>query len=108
MGIGFARYFLTAPGIIKETELPAKWGLLELTGSKVRVVRKSEHFEETNHRHEIRILLSAIRRIGQNAPPGVSIKCYTIQSKNTASLRVSALQNDKLSHGHPTTKKETI
>jgi len=93
MGIGFARYFLTVPGIVKQEELPAKWGLLELTGCKVRVVRKSEHFEETNHRHEIGILLSTIRRIGQNAPPGVSIKFYTIESKNTATLGVTRMAN---------------
>lgn len=93
MGIGFARYFLTVPGIIKESELPAKWGLLELTGSKVRVVRKSEYFEETNHRHEIGILLSTIRRIGQNEPKGVSIKFYTIESKNTATLGVARMAN---------------
>lgn len=99
MGIGFARYFLTVPGIIKESELPDKWGLLELTGSKVCVVRKSEYFEETNHRHEIGILLSTIRRIGQNEPKGVSIKFYTIESKNTATLGVASMANAEVRRG---------
>jgi len=94
-GIGMARYFLTISGLIKETELPAKWGLLELTGSRVRVVRKSGYFEATNHRHEIAILLSTIRRIGQNEPKGVSIKFYTIESKNTATLGVARMANDR-------------
>ena len=87
-GIGVNRYFLTVPGIIRLEELPAKWGLMELTGSRVRVLRKSEHFEETNHRHEIGILLSTLRRIGKGAPIGTSIKCYTIETKCRATLGV--------------------
>lgn len=87
-GIGMKRYYLTLPGIIKLEELPPKWGLLELTGSRIREVRKAEHCEETNHRHEIGILLSTLRRIGKGAPTGTSIKCYTIETKCRATLGV--------------------
>lgn len=87
-GIGWKRYFLTLPGIITPEDLPAKWGLLELTGDKVRVRRQSEHFADTNDRHEIGILLSALRRIGQAAPEGVSIKTYTIKTEGRATLGV--------------------
>lgn len=87
-GIGMHRYYLTVPGIIKLEELPPKWGLLELTGPRIRVLRKSEHFTEANHRHEIGILLSTLRRIGKCAPVGTSIKCYTIETQNRATLGV--------------------
>lgn len=87
-GVGWERYFLSLPGIIPVEELPAKWGLLELTGSKIRVGRESEHFKETNQRHEIGILLSTLRRIGQGAPTGVSIKCYIIATQSHATLGV--------------------
>lgn len=85
-GIGMKRFFLTTPGIIPPEHLPPKWGLLELTGERVRVVRESENFEEVNSRHEIGILLSTLRRIGQNPPIGTSIKFYTMESKNRATL----------------------
>lgn len=94
-GIGTHRYFLTVPGIIRVEELPEKWGLLELTGERVRMVRESEHFGEVNHRHEIGILLSTLRRIGENAPKGTSIKHYTIETKNRATLGTARMANEK-------------
>lgn len=85
-GIGQHRYFLTPVGLLDVKDLPPKWGLLESTPCGVCVVRKSETFEDTNHRHEIAILLSCLRRIGSTSPKGVSIRHYTIASKNTATL----------------------
>ena len=38
---------------------------------------------------ETYILLSLLRRIGKNAPEGVSIKCYAYQTKNKTTLTVS-------------------
>lgn len=95
-GVGQYRYFLTVPGIIKDYELPEKWGLLELTGERVRMVRESEHFSEVNHRHEIGILLSTLRRIGHNAPKGTSIKHYTIETKNRATVGTARMANDQV------------
>lgn len=92
MGIGQNRYFLAPVGLIGVESLPAKWGLLELTECGIQVTRKSEHFEDVNHRHEIRILLSAIRRIGHTAPVGISAKCYTIESKNSATIGIESEQ----------------
>lgn len=86
-GVGQQRYFLSLPGVIRPESLPLRWGLLELTGARIRKVRESETFE-TNHRHEIGILLSTIRRIGGNAPTGVSVRCYTIVTQNRATLGV--------------------
>lgn len=93
MGIGQRRYFLTVPGIIQPGELPARWGLLELTGSKVRKVHEGQNFPEVNSRHEIGILLSTLRRIGQSAPPGTSIKCYTIETERRATLGVRPVES---------------
>ena len=89
-GVGNYRWFLTLPGLIKVESLPDKWGLLEITGSKFRTIRKAELFDVIDHRHEKSILISTIRRIGASAPEGCSIKCYTIDTKNRATLGIEA------------------
>lgn len=68
-GMGERRYYMTPPGLISPEELPAGWGLLEVCGRTVRVVRESQHPEKSwsppftpNHREERRVLLSIIRR----------------------------------------------
>lgn len=88
-GMGMFRYYLTTPGIIKLEDLPERWGLLEVTGKRIRIVRESEGFKEANHRREIGVLLSTLRRIGKDAPIGTSIKCYTMQTGNRATLGLS-------------------
>lgn len=85
-GIGRSRYFLTPSGLIDATELPQGWGLLEYDGKRVCCAKKSEYFENVNDRHEITILLSLLRRIGRTAPTGTSIKFYTFETRNTATL----------------------
>lgn len=92
-GIGNARYFLAPTGLINADELPPMWGLLEYDGEKVRCAQKSEHFEDANHRHEITLLLSSIRRIGQTAPKGISVKFYTFASGNRATLGIDLEPN---------------
>jgi len=88
-GMGYRRYYLTPPALVEFSELPAGWGLLELHGRGVRVIHESSKFRERNVRDEALILVSLLRRIGGQAPLGVSIKCYTIQTKCTASLTVN-------------------
>ena len=85
-GIGCRRFFLMPAGLVASTEIPTGWGLLESDGRRVRQVIHSEPFREMDSRHEIRILLSALRRIGSTAPPGISIRHYTIESENRATL----------------------
>lgn len=87
-GIGQARYFLTPPALVAIFELPPGWGLLEFDGEKTRCILKSEHFEPANHRHELTILLSVLKRIGKNAPIGTSIRFYTIETKCRATVGV--------------------
>lgn len=86
-GLGQCRYFLALPGVIPCESLPAGWGLLELIASKVRKVRPSA-LHVAHHRHEIGLLLSTLRRIGRTPPRGVSIRAYTIDTMNRATLGI--------------------
>jgi hypothetical protein len=90
LGIGQHRYFMAAAGVIQVSELPPGWGLLEVTGARIRTLRKSDAFE-ANHPQEKRILLSCLRRIGHTAPTGMSIRCYTIETQNRATLGIQAV-----------------
>lgn len=86
-GMGDSRYFCAMRGLIRADELPPKWGLLEWDGRRMRVVVKSE-YHAGDGRSEISVLLSAIRRIGKCAPTGYSVKFYTMESKNRATLGI--------------------
>lgn len=74
-GIGNYRYFLATGNLINPERLPANWGLLTPNGRGLRVVKKAAYVE-ANYTAERIILMSIIRRIGQQQPPGVSIKAY--------------------------------
>lgn len=88
-GVGHFRYYLTTPGIISEDEIPTCWGLLYWDGKKVSVVRTSSGYYEYNKQSEIGILLSTLRRVGVNCPKGVSIRVYTLETSNRASVHLS-------------------
>lgn len=88
-GMGRERYYLAPVGLIGRHELPEGWGLLEYhaqTGKVKRLV--SCGFFESHPLKEVRILISALRRIGVHAPNGFSIRCYNIETKNRATLGV--------------------
>lgn len=92
-GMGEYRLYIAPKGLIKIEELPNGWGLIEVNDkNKCRIVRKAEQ-QEANKKREMIVLTSLIRRIGQNPPKGVSIKCYTYETKNNATLTV--LNEDK-------------
>ncbi len=93
-GIGQHRFLFAPAGIVPLEAIPPGWGLLELTGSKIRLVKKSE-YHEANHRHEIGLLLSTLRRIGQQSPKGVSIRAYTIETRNRASIGIEPEPDDE-------------
>jgi len=42
-GMGYVRYFMTPPGLLREEEIPEGWGLLEVHPKIVRVKRKAQH-----------------------------------------------------------------
>lgn len=88
LGIGLRRYFLTPPALISADDLPPNWGLLELTGKRIKVVRESG-VHQVDNRNEILVLVSLLRRIGSACPPGVSIRCYTLPTGNRSTLGVS-------------------
>ena len=60
-GMGQYRFYLSPIGIIKERDLPDKWGLLETDGKAIYVVRASEVFT-FNWKSERALLISLWRR----------------------------------------------
>lgn len=89
MGMGRTRYFMAPKGMIKPEELPDKWGLIEVDGTKYSVSVEPELFQEYNRNREVGLLLSALQRTGQICPKGVSIRVYQYETKNTATLTVN-------------------
>jgi hypothetical protein len=88
MGVGHRRYYCTPTGLLLPEEIPSQWGLLEWDGQHMVVVKPAGTFQEVSSRREIDILLSVVRRIGQKAPKGSSIKCYKHQTLNRATLTI--------------------
>jgi hypothetical protein len=82
-GMGMMRYYFTPPGLLAADELPANWGLLE---AHTKIVREAVKATRQPYRAaaEISVLLSALCRIGHNAPKGVAIKAYTFDGKEAA------------------------
>lgn len=89
MGMGCYRYYCAPASLLNPDTLPPKWGLLEWDGRKVRETKKAEP-HECQPRQEISLLVSAMRRIGHSAPKGISVACYTFETKNRATLGVLA------------------
>lgn len=88
-GVGQQRFYCTPPGLIAIEDLPQGWGLLECqSDGRMRVRRKSSLFRKCNSRHEVEILLSALKRTGQTCQSGISIRPYTFETKNRATLGV--------------------
>lgn len=87
-GMGCQRYFCALRGLLSPDKLPPKWGLLEFDGKKLRETKKAEHHRENDPREEISLLMSAMRRIGHQAPKGISVKCYSMESKQRATLGI--------------------
>jgi len=93
-GLGSERIYLTPEGLLDPDELPAGWGLIEMCkrggGWIVSRVRPPLRFD-ANRRNvagEQQILVSCLRRIGQDAPRGVSVSCYTFDTKGTVTLGI--------------------
>ncbi len=88
-GMGNLRYYMTPEGLIQPAELPAGWGLLEVApNGKVRVGQEAQ-IKPAMKDWEVIVLLSALRRVGQSAPAGISVKCYTIETKRTATIGIA-------------------
>lgn len=68
-GMGYERYFMAPVGMLKPSEIPKGWGLLEVyektprMNRRVRITVEAKAFHERNREVEIQYLVSAIRRI---------------------------------------------
>lgn len=89
-GMGCQRYYCAPRGLLNVNAIPPRWGLLEWDGKCLMELIKSGHHAESAARQEISLLLSALRRVAACAPKGVSVKCYTIETKNRATLGAEA------------------
>ena len=99
-GMGYLRMYCAPEGLIAPHELPDRWGLLELKPKGLRQTVRvhmnrnqgyadgSHTFIERNLKAENTVLLSVIRRIGRGSDNGVSVKMYTHETKNRASVHI--------------------
>lgn len=84
-GLATFRYYLSNADVFSVNELPPHWGLITLNGGRFRTVVKARPQPASFKREKMK-LLSAIRRIGQNVPAGMSVKFYTYQTKCKATM----------------------
>lgn len=109
-GMGNNRYFLVPEGLVKPNEVPEGWGLLEFCEPKGRQRKprikrvlganpkwgRDPVFElRPSHKAENTLLLSALRRIGQTCPKGISVNAYKYETKNRATLGVVPVDGSK-------------
>lgn len=64
-GVGCERFYLAARGLIRQAELPAGWGLLEVHNRKVEMVRASARDlrSAAGFRYEMNLMLASLRRV---------------------------------------------
>lgn len=92
MGMGDARYFLAPKGMLKADELPEGWGLLEVSEHQTREIKEATH-KPANKRAEVKMLMSAIRRLE------LSTAVFVRAEEENAKLR------DDAGNGAPATQK---
>jgi hypothetical protein len=65
LGLGCERFYLTPAGLLRLTDLPAGWGLLEVRKGKVEVARRSARDLRTaaGLAYEMNLLLASLRRV---------------------------------------------
>jgi hypothetical protein len=70
-GVGSERFYLTPPALVKPEELPPGWGLLELRGGRVEVIRNSAKNlrSAAGLRYEMNLLLASLRRVEVRIEP---------------------------------------
>ena len=69
-GMGQERWYLTPPGLLKSEEIPDRWGLAEVRGKTVRVVKKAAgpngcangRLDDRISRNDLLVLYSIARR----------------------------------------------
>jgi len=70
-GVGCERYYLVPRGLLRMEELPPGWGLIEVSGRDVEVVKKSAKNlrSAAGFRYEMNLLLASLRRVEVRIEP---------------------------------------
>jgi hypothetical protein len=71
-GMGCERFYLVPAGLVRENELPPRWGLLECKGREVRLTVKpgrNSQRGETGLMWEMNLLLASLRRVEVRIEP---------------------------------------
>jgi hypothetical protein len=70
-GVGCERYYLAPRGLIRPDELPAGWGMLEVSGREVEKRKPSAKNlrTEIGFRYEMNLLLASLRRVEVRIEP---------------------------------------
>ena len=83
MGAGDFRFFMTPKGLVEVSELPDKWGLIEVDEKgKTRVKKASEKFD-VDKGQEVDMLLSLLCRLKVPTGRHVRIRAYNIDDNQT-------------------------
>ena len=78
LGVGDLRYYITPVGLVSVDELPAGWGLIEVTTrGGVRVLRGSQH-HKADKGNELVIMQSLIRRLRVQPGRHIMINAYSM------------------------------
>ena len=102
VGMGYERWFCAPAGMLTVADLPERWGLVEPSGKRMRVVRKADTNLPRNERCERALLVNALRRategwgrrmFGEIAPPLVDGDPHPTASRIIRELRT---ENTKL------------
>lgn len=87
MRVGHQRYFMTGKGVLQKCDMPAGWGLLEVTDSGVILMNtEGGTFTEYNLRNELLMMRSAVLRFGRKHQTGVHIEKPDVRGIVTAYL----------------------
>ncbi|HEY6769444.1 MAG TPA: MmcB family DNA repair protein [Candidatus Sulfotelmatobacter sp.] len=70
-GVGCERFYLTLPNLVRCEELPAGWGLLELRGRNLEMIRAAAKNmrSASGFRCEMNLLLASLRRVEVRIEP---------------------------------------
>jgi hypothetical protein len=63
VAMGYRRYYLCEPEIIKVEDIPLGWGLLWTERKRVFVKQEPEPFDTVHYLSEVRFLVSMLRRV---------------------------------------------
>lgn len=94
--MGRLRYYLVPRGLITPDEVYTGWGLLEWDGRWVRMKKESTVFSPYGWTAEMRLLISALRRVGRHVQDGdgCAVWAYKYQTKKRAVLGTDQTEDE--------------